>query len=306
MNLSGNSRLYPFDWLVIGYSTLMIAIILAAGRPLTQYADELVFYCGTTAMALLIVRYIDENRGQWYALVRLLYPLLLFTFFYRATGGTMHLAFDRFFDPELVAFERAVFGVNPTLFIDRHLLSTWATELFSWCYFFYYFVLAVFLLAVFFKRDHPVLKSSLTAICLTFFLSYILFILFPLEGPRWHFAQEYVNPVVSPVGRHLVNLVIDNVAVRGGCMPSSHVAIALVVLLYSFKYYRRAGWILLPIVTGLAIGTVWGRFHYVSDVLAGGLIGLSSMMLVSRWIHRPTARQQPRQPQKQPVPENVS
>ncbi|MCK4302292.1 MAG: phosphatase PAP2 family protein [candidate division Zixibacteria bacterium] len=305
MNLSGNSKLYPFDWLVIGYSTLMIAFILAAGRPLRGYAEELIFYCGTAAMALLIARYIDENRGRMYALVRLLYPLLLFSFFYRATGGTMHLVFDRFFDPELVAFEKAVFGVNPTLFIDRHLLNTWATELFSWCYFVYYFVLTVFLLALFFKRDYSVLKSSLTAICFTFFLSYILFFLYPIEGPRWHFADQYVHQVVSPVGRHLVNLVIDNAAVHGGCMPSSHFAVALVVLIYLFKYYRRAGWVLLPIVTGLAVGTVWGRFHYVSDLIVGGLIGLVSTLLVFRWIHQPTVTQQPLQPQEELAPENV-
>jgi len=283
----------------------MIAVILAAGRPLARHTDELLFYCGTVAMVLLIARYVDENRSRWYALVRLLYPLLLFTFFYRATGGTMHIVFDRFFDPELVAFEKVVFGVNPTLFIDRHLLNIWVTELFSWCYFLYYFVLAVFLLAVFFKRNDPVLKSSLTAICFTFFLSYLLFFLYPIEGPRWHFAEQYVNPVVSPVGRHLVNLAIDNVAVRGGCMPSSHFAVALVVLIYLLKYYRRAGWVLLPFVTGLAIGTVWGRFHYVSDVLVGGLIGLASTLVVLRKIHRPTVTQQSLQPQEELEPENV-
>ena len=73
----------------------------------------------------------------------------------------------------------------------------------------------------------------------------------------------------------MVEYVIANGAVRGGCMPSTHFGIALVILLYCFRYYRKAAWWLLPAVIGLGIGTVWGRFHYVSDVIVGGLIGLA-------------------------------
>ena len=35
----------------------------------------------------------------------------------------------------------------------------------------------------------------------------------------------------------------------------------------------------------LVIGTVWGRFHYVSDVVAGGLIGLAFVLVV--WEYYP-------------------
>ena len=45
------------------------------------------------------------------------------------------------------------------------------------------------------------------------------------------------------------------------------------------------GQLLLPINVGLAIGTVWGRFHYVSDVVAGGLLGLATVLVV--WKHYP-------------------
>ncbi len=63
-------------------------------------------------------------------------------------------------------------------------------------------------------------------------------------------------------------------------MPSTHFGVALVVLIYTFKYYRNIAWLLLPIVIGLAVGTVWGRFHYVSDVVVGGLIGVLTLLIV--------------------------
>ncbi len=271
-------KFYPFDRLIIGYSTLMLLLVASFGRPLVSYLDELIFYLGVIILVNVIVKRIDERRDRLWALVRLGYPVLLFTLFYEMTGGSIHLFFDNFFDWQLVAFEESVFGINPTLYIDRHLLNTWANEFFSLCYFLYYFMIIAFVVVVFRRRDDEILKSSLTALSLTFLLSFVLFFIYPVEGPRWYFADAYVNAIESPFSRKLVDMVIDNAAVRGGCMPSSHFGVGLVIQLFCFKYYRKAAWMILPIVIGLAIGTVWGRFHYVSDVVAGTLIGLGATL----------------------------
>ncbi|MEW5995933.1 MAG: phosphatase PAP2 family protein, partial [Candidatus Zixiibacteriota bacterium] len=213
--------------------------------------------------------------------------VLLFTFFYRMTGGLMFLLFDRFYDAQLTSFERSVLGFNPTLYIDHHLLSVWVNELFSFSYVSYYFMIPVFVLALFIKRRDRIIRSFLATACLTFFVSYLLFFLYPIEGPRWHFAGQYLNPINGPVFKKLTDFVIDNAAVRGGCMPSSHFGVALVILMYCYRYFKRSGRLLLPLVSGLGIGTVWGRFHYISDVIVGGLIGYVVTLLVwkhySRW-----------------------
>jgi membrane-associated phospholipid phosphatase len=278
-------KLYPFDWLIVGYSSLMIIFITLLGRPLSVYYDEIAFYASMVALVVLIARFVDEHRGPLFALIRIAYPVLLFTFFYRATGGLMFLVFNQFYDWQLTSFEKALFGVNPTLYIDKHWLNAWTNEIFSFCYFSYYFMIPVFVLVLFVKKNYQTIKSFLTAACLTFFLSYLLFFLYPIEGPRWHFAGQYLNRMESPLFSGLVDVIIDKGAVRGGCMPSSHFGVALVILLYCFRYYRKAGWLLLPINLGLAIGTVWGRFHYVSDVVAGGLLGLASVLVV--WNYYP-------------------
>lgn len=279
-------KLYPFDWLIIGYCLLMLLSIMLFGRPLSGYYDEIVFYASAAALGGLVVRYVDEQKSRFFFLIRIAYPALLFTFFYRATGGSMFLIFDQFYDWQLTSFERAIFGANPTLYIDQHLLNAWANEIFSFCYFSYYFWILVFLLALFVKKHYETIKSFLTAACLTFFLSYILFFLYPIEGPRWYFANEYMNQVESPLFRGLVEFVMDNGAVRGGCMPSSHFGVALVIMMYCFRHYRKVGWILLPLNIGLAIGTVWGRFHYVSDVFVGGILGLVSALMAWKYYPR--------------------
>ena len=286
-------RFWPFDYLVIGYCLLMSLLILAIGRPLDVYADELLFYSSMAAVAVLVVGYVGEPQTGWRRFLRLLYPALMMAFFYRATGGIIFLLFDRFFDYQVVAFEQSVLGVEPSLFLDRHWLSSFWNEFFSAGYFSYYLMIPALLLVLYLRRKDELIRRFLTASLLAFFVSYVLFFAYPVEGPRYHFAGQYVNQIDGAFFRQLVNFAIDKGAVHGGCMPSSHVAVAIVVLAYTFKLSRRAGWALLPIVVGLAIGTIWGRFHYVSDVVVGAAIGIGGVMLIDRrYAHWTTSKKE--------------
>jgi len=274
---------YLIDRIILGYCLLMTALLLLLGRPIGEYLGEIVFYIGMAVLVVVIVRYCDESTGGWSAFLRLLYPGFMFTLFYRVTGGQMFLIFDQFLDAGLVSWEHSLFGENPTIYIDRELLNVWVTELLSFCYFCYYLMIPGFLTRTFLRKEYRIIRQYLAAASLTFFASYLLFWLYPIEGPRWFFADQYINSVEGPFFRQLVELVIDNGAVRGGAMPSSHTGVALVTLIFCFRYFRKAGWILLPIVTGLSVGTVWGRFHYVSDVLVGALLGVAAVWLVWRY-----------------------
>ncbi len=283
---TGARPIYPFDWLVIGYSLIMVIAIALLGHPLETYIQSILFYSAMAVIAAMVVRYVDETRGRLAAFIRIMYPAVMFTFFYTQTGDLISLLFGEFFDWQVVTFESMLFGVNPTLYIDSHLLNVWTTEILSFCYFSYYLMLPGFLFPAFIKKDYEVLKRFLAVTCLTFFLSYMLFSMYPVEGPRWHFAADYVNQIDGPVFRQWVNYVIDNGAVHGGAMPSSHTGVALVIMLFCFRHYRTFGWILLPVVIGLAIGTVWGRFHYVSDVIVGAAIAIFSDLLVLKYYDR--------------------
>jgi len=276
------------------------------GRPVETYIQSILFYSAMAVIAAMIVRYVDETRSRLAAFVRIMYPAVMFTGFYMRTGDIILLLHGEFFDWQLVTLEKMLFGVSPTLYIDSHLLNVWTTEILSFCYFSYYLMLPGFLLPAFIRRDHEIIKRFLAVTCLTFFLSYMLFTLYPVEGPRYHFAADYLNQIEGPVFRQWVNYVIDNGAVHGGAMPSSHTGVALVVLLFSFRHYRPVGWVLLPIVTGLALGTVWGRFHYVSDVAVGAAIAVFSDLLVFKYYDRWIGTDRQIEPDRKVVQQHVS
>jgi len=306
MNRRDTRSWYVFDRLNLAYALLMIVVVAIFGRPLADHIDELSFYSGCAVLIWVMVHYVDERRGGIHHFMRLLYPLFLFTLYYRATGGSMFLLFDSFFDSQLTAFEASLFGVHPTLFIDQHWLHPAITEILSLCYFLYYFMIPVFLLTVYWRGDFRILRNAMGAFCAIFFVSYVMFFLYPIEGPRWFFALLYQNAVESPVSRQVVDMVISKGAVHGGCMPSSHFAVALSIQMYCLKYYRRAGWAILPIVMGLAIGTVWGRFHYVSDVLVGGLIGVVFTLIAWRSMSGAHGNKQTSIPKEELIGHHVS
>jgi membrane-associated phospholipid phosphatase len=58
--------------------------------------------------------------------------------------------------------------------------------------------------------------------------------------------------------------------------------ITAAVLLVAFRRMRRAFWALLPVAAALIISTVYCRYHYVVDVLAGLALALATVPLGDR------------------------
>ncbi len=283
MNKLFRHAVYPVDWIIMGYCALMTGLLLLFGRPLGEYADELLFYVGVLALVLLIVRIFGEKQSTVARFVRLLYPAIFFTAFYRMTGGMMFLLHDRFMDSRLSGFEQAILGFEPSQYIDRFLPNLWITEILMGSYFSYYLMLPALLIPLFIWKKDAMIRQSLAAISLTFFVGYMLFFLYPVEGPRWHYADQYIHAVEGPFFRQIVELVQAKGSVRGGCVPSTHVAVAIIVMVYFFKIAKPLGWVTALLNLGMALGTVWGRYHYVTDVVVGSIIAVVALWIVNRF-----------------------
>ncbi len=275
--------LYPFDIAILSYVGLLTILIFIFGRPINLYYKPLLTNLLVALIVLAIIFLLKDIGRRPVLFFRILYPGLLFTVFYEQTGGLMRLFFPDFLDRQLVSFETSIFGIEPSLWLDANLINVWITEILSFCYFSYYLMLPVFLLGFFFLKKYDEIKKGLTAICVTFFISFLLFFLYPIEGPRYFFAGQYSHNITGPIFRPLVDFAIESGAVHGGCMPSSHVAVALIILIFTMRNFPKAGWYLIPINMGLALGTVYGRFHYASDVVVGAVIGTTATILTLRY-----------------------
>ena len=58
------------------------------------------------------------------------------------------------------------------------------------------------------------------------------------------------------------------------CFPSGHTELTLLVLYYARVFQKKVFWLLFPIGTGIIISTVYLRYHYLIDVVAGVLVAV--------------------------------
>jgi membrane-associated phospholipid phosphatase len=120
--------------------------------------------------------------------------------------------------------------------------------------------------------------ASTGAILLAFVACYVVFAAWPVAGP-WY---AWPAPATVPDGplRGVVLDILRAGSSRGTAFPSSHVAVSVAQTLALAATARDAApWLapLAAVATGLlAIGAMYGGFHWGVDVLAGAVVGVAA------------------------------
>lgn len=204
--------------------------------------------------------------GNWY-------PIFLFGIFFEEIGLIVHAFHPGWFDHWLINLEYRVFGVHPTVWIEQYS-SYWTTELLQLAYTSY--LVLTLLLALYFasRRQEAPQKILVVSTCVAYYLGYVIFVLFPIESPYHTLrALQQVELAGGPFTA-AIEWIERYGRVHGGAFPSAHVSGSVVALICSWRYARRIGYALFPLVTLICIATVYGRYHYVADVLAGILMAV--------------------------------
>jgi membrane-associated phospholipid phosphatase len=110
--------------------------------------------------------------------------------------------------------------------------------------------------------------------------SYALFPYFPTEPPRYAFP-DVAPPTVMTAARALNVWLLNGTTIHTGVFPSAHVSAAFSAAFAMFLLMpkRRDGWFLLFYALSVSVATIYGRYHYVVDALAGFGISLLAAAL---------------------------
>ncbi|PKN16682.1 MAG: hypothetical protein CVU66_00020 [Deltaproteobacteria bacterium HGW-Deltaproteobacteria-23] len=184
------------------------------------------------------------------------------------------------FDAHLISIDQALFGVHPTVWLER-FINPLLTGLLQFAYISYYFIpvsLGVVLIA---RGRYGEFEQVLFGILLCFYLSYLGYLFVPAVGPRFTLshlqtAGLQASPFIAAI-QDTLNALEKN---KTDAFPSGHTAVSLMSLYYAWKEREKKLFaVLLPLVTGLIIATVYLRYHYVIDVIAGiALTGLTILL----------------------------
>ena len=123
-----------------------------------------------------------------------------------------------------------------------------------------------------------------TTVLLATLTCYALYPFLPLTPPRTFF-HDLPGPAVEPLLRKANFWILDRYSVQACIFPSGHVAAVTAVALVIRSYLPRLGVLFMAAGLSVAVATVYGRYHYAADAVAGALVGLAAF-LVSRRIHR--------------------
>ncbi len=117
-----------------------------------------------------------------------------------------------------------------------------------------------------------------TVVLLAVLISYALFPFFPLTPPRVLF-HDFPGGAADPLLRKLNSWVLDRYSVQACIFPSGHVAGAVATALAVCHERPRLGILFMFAAAMIAASTVYGRYHYSADALAGAMIGIGAFVI---------------------------
>ena len=260
----------PYDWVAIGYLALTGGLILIFHKNVVRWY----LYLLTRALwiaGIISLTFVTEQMPFPLQFLRDWYPLSTIAIFYVEMGKLTQMVFQQYFDETVIRWEKRVFKGMPSLELSDRFPSIILSEILHLCYFSYY-VIAVFLAAwLYFGGRIIPFQETVFAETLTFNLSLLCYPFLPATGPRYLF-EKIQGKLSNGFFFRLTHSIVSRGSSKGTAFPSSHVSLSVIVLLYALRYDSTAFLILLPMCIGLALGTVYGRFHYVIDVLVGAVL----------------------------------
>jgi membrane-associated phospholipid phosphatase len=150
------------------------------------------------------------------------------------------------------------------------------------CYGLVYAVALVSLIAIFATRCRDRVNLFWLAYLVGTLGAYALFPYFPSEPPRTAFPGVDMPRVTTAI-REFNLFIVGGYGIHSSVFPSAHVSSALSAawgLLAAIPKRRWIGWTMFAYGIVVAIATVYGRYHYAADGLAGIAVSLVALAVL--------------------------
>ncbi|NLW50127.1 MAG: phosphatase PAP2 family protein [Candidatus Brocadiaceae bacterium] len=294
------------DWLTQGYLAVVAAgIVLFGPGRLAHWPLYLLAHAVAMALVHGLIRRAEGDGRPAVRFVRAFYPFLLYSFFYSETHLLDDLIVTRHLDGAFIDMDQRLFGRQLCRAMMAAHPQAWVAELLYFAYFSYYVMVFGVGLALYRLRPRRHFRRYVTVLSVVFYVCYLTYIVLPVMGPHGtHVGVVFsgtlasVGPLTAPPSvrsavfyRIMVRL-YDLVEPEGGAaFPSSHVAVALTTLWFTWTHFRKVRLAHLVLVILLCISTVYCGYHYAVDVL-GGIVTAALLAPAGLWmVRRAEARQ---------------
>ncbi|MGA8026862.1 MAG: phosphatase PAP2 family protein [Bryobacteraceae bacterium] len=260
------------EWVLIGFFTY-VALLSPAfpDRPHLRLQPLFV----VIAVFLLLLLLARAPQARVIGVIRDWLPIVLTLAAFREMELFLPPHFDLHYETEWIRWDH--------LLLDKWRVRTAIESLGSsipfyleLCYLLVYGLPAYCIAVLYAQRRGMSIDRFFTVYLVGTLTAYALFPFFPSQPPRVAFPAADAPSMITWVGS--ANLfVLSRATIHVGVFPSAHVssafssAWAMFLLLPKRKSF---GWGLLCYALSVSVATVYGRYHYAADVLAGFGISL--------------------------------
>lgn len=276
--------LKPVDRLGLCFLALLTAILLFFVSAVPAWPRLIAHYL-LLAVFIISLAALDQRAGAGKTLssIRAFAPIMVILMIFNSLGDLIPWIWPAYLDDIFIKIDHALFGVHPTVWLER-FVHPLLTDLFQIAYITYYPMAITLGVVLYAKNRRKEFDEAIFGVILCFYLSYLGYILFPAIGPRFtliHLQTMDLKASQFTIAvQETLNALEHN---KTDAFPSGHTAVALMTLFYAWKYREKILFrILAPTVSALIVSTVYLRYHYVIDVIAGVLLAALTLLIAPR------------------------
>ncbi len=282
------ARLLPSERASVAYAAVLVAICLAASGRIPGWP----FYAAGHAALLALAFVLAGAASPAGRFLRDFDMCLTIPAFFFMAGRLVHLVHPTDYDPQLIAIDRAIGGIAVLEWM-RSIEAPWLTRLSKGAWISYFFLPLVPAIALYLRQDRSAFREAKTTYLLGWLVSYLLYFAVPAEGPGYHpQAVGVPQPAWDPTSSKLKEWIHALEGEARDTFPSGHVIIAALTVFVCLRWRLRAVSIAaIPLSIAVVWSTLYLRYHYLVDALAGLLVAAACAWGAVAWHRRHDRRE---------------
>lgn len=272
--------LHPSDLLTVAYATFAGIVIWFAHERIDHWQTYLAAVAGVASLSLFFAVGASFRRARWVRHVRAFDVVAFVPVLFLVTIAVVHQVNPIDYDAMLARMDRWI-GGDHLLRSMAALTSPVLNDVMMVLWVSYYILPIIPGIEMYVRRREKYFEAK-TMILLAFFISFVGYFAAPARGAGYYLEEMGVErPGEGAVVMAPLKDAID--AMEGeeprDTYPSGHVMIAVVTIGFCLRHRLWLGWIAVPQALGVIFSTVYLRFHYAVDVVAGVLLGVICIYL---------------------------
>lgn len=273
--------LWPIDKLFIAYAAIMVCLLALAAR---HDSFSLVLILGhVVAIGLLLV--LARSSLPAAQFLHHWFLLAYIPFCYKQVPHLVSALNLPPVDTTLAHWDLAMWGVDPVFWLSL-MQGRFLVEFLQLIY--TMFIPGTVLLGVILwvRKSRQEFRYGTFVIAVTFLISYLGYLLMPARGPRFMDYASQHPPLHGLWMFHFFQNALDMLeGAQYDCFPSGHVAVVIVGCYLARRISAPVFYAFAAFAALVTFSTVYLRYHYVIDVIAGMLLAIL-VIAAGPWVYR--------------------